>query len=49
MDKEKLTKDVVIMVQPSLFRKFKSKCKKNYKTVSETMRELMVHYTKEGK
>jgi hypothetical protein len=46
MDKEKVTKDVVVRVQPSLFKQFKKKCKNNYKTISEVVRDLMVGYIK---
>jgi hypothetical protein len=49
MDKEKVTKDVVVRVQPSLFKKFQQKCKKSYKTVSEVMRDFMVKFIKEDK
>lgn len=42
--KEKLKKDVVLRVQPSLFKRFQKTCEKNYKTVSEVMRELMQYY-----
>lgn len=46
MDKEKVTKDVVVRVQPSLFKRFQKKCKKNYKTISEVIRDLMFDYIK---
>jgi hypothetical protein len=41
---EKLDKDLVLRVYPSLFKKFRKTCKDNYKKVSEVMRELMVEY-----
>ena len=44
MDKEKITRHVLIVVQPSLFEKFQAKCKVKYKTVSEVIREFMVKY-----
>lgn len=46
MDKEKAIKDMVVRVQPSLFKKFQKKCKNNYKTISEVVRDLMVGYIK---
>jgi hypothetical protein len=42
--KEKAEKDLVIRIQPSLFRTFKSRCKGEGRTVSETVRELMKQY-----
>lgn len=49
MRKERVEKDLVVRVQPSLFRQFQQKCEENYKTVSEVIRELMRQYTKEKK
>jgi hypothetical protein len=43
--KEKAEKDLVIRIQPSLFKTFKNKCKGEGKTVSESIRELMKQYT----
>jgi hypothetical protein len=42
--KEKLNKDVTLRVQPSLYKKFQKECEGNYKSVSEVIRELMLHY-----
>lgn len=42
--KEKLDKDLVLRVHPSLFKKFQKRCEENYKTVSEVIRELMLEY-----
>ena len=42
--KEKAEKDLVIRIQPSLFKTFKSRCKGEGKTVSGTVRELMKQY-----
>ena len=47
MDKEKATRDISIRVQPSLFNKFQDKCRHNYKTVSEVIREFMLLYIKQ--
>lgn len=43
--KEKLAKDVVLRVHPSLFKKFQKACEGNYKTISEVIRDFMVEYT----
>ena len=42
--KEKLNKKMVIVVQKSLYLRFKEKCENNYKTMSEVLRDLMFHY-----
>lgn len=42
--KEKLDKDLVLRVHPSLFKKFQKRCSKNYKTVSEVLRDFMGQY-----
>lgn len=44
MSKERLEKDLVVRVQPLLFKKFKQKCDNNFKNVSEVIRDLMVKY-----
>lgn len=44
MNKEKVTQELGIRIQPSLFKKFQEKCTKKYKTVSEVLRELIVAY-----
>jgi len=49
MNKENVTRDVGLRVQPSLFDKFSAKCKNNYKTVSEVLRDFMTEYIKEEK
>jgi ribosomal protein S17E len=45
--KEKLDKKLIIVVQRSLYEKFKNRCEKDYKTMSEVLRDFMVIYTKE--
>ena len=44
--KEKINKQLMIMVQPTLLERFKYICgqKDQFKTVSEVIRELMVRY-----
>ncbi len=49
MDKEKSTRDVNLRVQPSLYNQFQKQCTKNYKKVSEVIRELMLKYIEENK
>ena len=49
MDNENFTKEIVVMVQPSLHKQFKSACSKNYKMISEVIRDFMITYIKENK
>ena len=48
MIKEKSDKHLTIRVPESLVVKFQAECNKNYKTMSEAMRDLMQKYIKEG-
>jgi hypothetical protein len=41
-DVEHLSKQVVFVLQPSLFTAFERRCRERYKTVSEMLRELVV-------
>jgi len=45
--KEKMTEEIRVMVQPSLYKSFKKSCKNDYKTVSEVVRDYMVLYSKQ--
>jgi hypothetical protein len=45
--KEKIDEKLTVMVQPTLMSKFRSKCKKEYKTVSSVLRDLMFEYINE--
>jgi DNA-binding transcriptional regulator GbsR (MarR family) len=47
--KEKNERQVIFMVQPSLYDQFSEVCEKNYKKVSETLRDLMLEYVKKQK
>ena len=47
MKKEKFTREITIVVPPSLFENFNQKCNNKFKTVSEVLRELMLSYVKE--
>lgn len=49
MDKENVERTIAVRLQNSLFKLLEQKCKDNYKTVSETVRELVVQYIKENK
>lgn len=43
--KEKLTEEIRVMVQPSLYESFKKSCEDEYKTISEVIRDFMVKYS----
>lgn len=47
--KEKLTKEIVVMIQPSLYEQFKDKCSENYVSVSEVVRQFIREYIREDK
>jgi len=49
MKKELTTRLISVVIQPSLFEKLEKKCKKEYKTVSEKIRELIVRDLQEDK
>jgi metal-responsive CopG/Arc/MetJ family transcriptional regulator len=49
MDKENADKLLNIRVPKTLFEKFRDKCNKKYKTMSEALRDLMQQYIKEEK
>jgi hypothetical protein len=46
-DSEKLSKQVVFVLQPSLFAAFERRCRDRYKSVSEVLRELMAAYARQ--
>jgi hypothetical protein len=46
MAQEKMSKEIRVMIHPSLYEEFKEKCGDNYKTISEVTRELILNYTK---
>lgn len=45
---EKLTKEIVVMIQPSLYNQFKDKCAENYVSVSEVVRRFIRDYVQQG-
>jgi len=48
-NKEKMTEEIRVMVQPSLYKSFKKTCKDDYKTISDVIRNYMVQYSKQEK
>jgi hypothetical protein len=44
MKKEKADRQLIIKMQPSLYEEFEKKCAREYRTVSEVVRELMSKY-----
>ncbi len=46
-DAERLSKQVVFVLQPSLFAAFERQCQDRYKSVSEVLRELMLAYVEQ--
>ena len=47
MEKEKVTRDINVRIHPSLFKKLHEKCKANYQTISEVVRQLIVAYVED--
>ena len=49
MDKKEQNSDQLqIRIRPSLLKKFKKTCEKNYKSVSGAIKDLMLRFVKEG-
>lgn len=46
--KELISRSLGVKVHPSLFEKFSGSCKKNYKTVSEVIRDFMAKYVQDN-
>lgn len=46
--KEKNTKAIRVVMQPSLYEKLIKVCDRNYTTVSAAIRDMIVKYTKES-
>lgn len=44
---EKLTRQVMFMLQPSLFAEFEGRCRKQYRTVSEVLRGMILKFVRE--
>ena len=47
-NKEKATKHLTILIQPTLMHKFQIACVKNYKTMSEALRDFIQQYVKQS-
>ena len=47
MDKSHTTKDIVVRLKPALHAKLRAKCEANYKTISEVVRDFIVHFVKD--
>ena len=47
MNKELATKNIVVRVTPTLHAKLQKKCLDNYKTISEVVRDFIVHFVKD--
>lgn len=47
--KEKVDKKMMFFAQKSLYEEFKKTCEKQYKTMSEVIRDFMLQYIKEHK
>jgi hypothetical protein len=44
---EKLDRQVVFVLQPSLFIEFEGKCRAHYKTVSEVLRDMILKFVRQ--
>lgn len=44
--KEKMNRQVIFQVQPTLYNQFAKACEINYKKISDVLRELMLEYSK---
>jgi metal-responsive CopG/Arc/MetJ family transcriptional regulator len=47
--KEKINREIRVLIQQSLYDQLQKKCDEEYKTLSEVIRNLVVHYLKEKK
>lgn len=47
--KEKMNREIRVVIQQSLYDKLQQKCDNNYKTLSEVIRDLVNNYLKEEK
>jgi hypothetical protein len=45
-EKEKMNRQVIFQVQPTLYDQFAKACEDNYKKISDVLRELMLEYVK---
>ncbi len=47
--KEKINREIRVLIQQSLYDQLQKKCDEEYKTLSEVIRNLVVNYLKEAK
>jgi hypothetical protein len=47
-DTEKLNRQVIFVLQPSLFGEFEKCCRSQYKTVSEVLRDMIRKFVQEN-
>jgi phage-related protein len=47
--KEKATAQMLVWIQPSLYKQFKKVCEKKYSSVSGMVKKLMVKFIEENK
>ncbi len=47
-DSEKLSRQVIFVLQPSLFAEFEERCKDQYKTVSEVLRAMILKFVRDN-
>lgn len=47
--REKINRKMMFVVQDSLYNDFRESCEKQYKTMSEVIRDFMLQYIKEHK
>ena len=41
---EKISREIRVLIQPSLYEQLEKKCDEEYKTLSEVIRDLVVKY-----
>ena len=47
-DTEKLNRQVVFVLQPTLFAEFEGACRAQFKTVSEVLRDMILKFVREN-
>ncbi len=45
-NQEKISREIRVLIQPSLYKQLQNKCDEEYKTLSEVIRDLVVKYIK---
>lgn len=44
--REKISREIRVLIQPTLHEQFQKKCSEEYKTVSEVIRDLVLQWLK---